>query len=289
MRAYATIQDAMAMGTGVERTFHCGNPDHVDRNASASVNSITGAFLCYSCGWKGKIDTENFEIDVSEVGKQLAKLVTELETDPRTLTESWLSQYDAAGPGEYWLSRFSPEICREFRLGMDYERNAAVMPVRSLNGKPLGVLRRYLDDTKPKYKYPFGVDMSEYLFAYDKCDGDIIILTEGPTDTIAAWEVGHEAMAIYGSNMSKAQRDAIIRYSPKAIVAAFDMDDAGERAAREVTNRFPQFPCERPRWGTYKDLASMPVDVRREVLDSIRKNILLQLAQPSRVVLGYEA
>jgi hypothetical protein len=288
MAVYSTVQDALTSGTGIERTFHCGNPDHNDKTASASVNAITGLFICYSCGWRGKVDVESFEIDVSEVGRQLSKLVDHLEARELTLTESWLSQYDAAGPGEYWLSRFTAPICREFRLGMDYEHNSATIPIRSLNGVPLGVILRRLDDTKPKYKYPFGMDISQYLFAYHKCTGDIIILTEGPTDTIAAWEVGFQAMAINGANLSKAQKDALIRYQPKGLILAFDMDEAGDRVARMVTSSFPEFHTYRPTWDGYKDLASMPLSERMFALSEAEKNILSRLAQPAPNALVYE-
>lgn len=290
MRAYSTIQDAMSLGTGVERQFHCGNPDHEDRNASASVNSITGAFLCYSCGWKGKIDVDNYEIEISMVGRQLDKLSRALEEPERELTESWLSMFDAAGPGEYWLSRFSEAVCRDFRLGVDYVTESATIPLRDAKGRPLGVIRRSLG-RGPKYLYPPDVDISDYLFAYERCDDDIIVLVEGATDAIASWEVGHQAMAIYGSRMSKAQEKLIDRYDPKALILAFDMDEAGDRAAREVTARYPYIEVTRPEWRDreYKDLASMPLDLRKEVLNLSRTIIVNRLAQPRSNVLTYES
>jgi len=281
MRAYATIQDAMSLGSGVERAFHCGNPDHSDRNASASVNSLTGAFLCYSCGWSGKIDVNNYEIDLTEAGRQLSKLVTQLEATPRELTESWLDQFDASGPGEYWLGRYGAPICRRFRLGMDYHLNAAVIPLRSLNGAPMGVIRRNLDNG-PKYQYPKGVDISELLFNFEGCEDDIVVLTEGATDTIASVEVGYDAMAIYGSRMSKAQHLALSKYAPKAIMLCFDMDEAGDRAARDVTRMFPELITERVLWDAYKDLASMPVRTREQVLHDSYTKIVSRLAHAPR-------
>lgn len=288
MRVYRSIEEAMASGIIGEATIPCPSPDHEDRSPSASVNTAKGLWVCYSCGAAGYIDVESYEISQTAVARHLAKLTHQLETENRSLTESWLSQYDASGPGEYWLSRFSAPVCRAFRLGMDYEANAATIPLRGLLGSPMGVIRRSLNEGETKYKYPLGVDVSKLIFNYHDCQGEIIVLTEGATDTIAAVEAGHEAMAIFGSNLSKSQRDAVVRYWPKALILAFDMDDAGERAARAATAAFPELVTVRARWDGYKDLASMPVEERAEVLSQFGNEALSRLDHTSPVVLAYE-
>lgn len=47
--------DAGFKGHGPEHKFHCPNPDHDDKNPSASFNSNTGAWNCYKCGVGGGI------------------------------------------------------------------------------------------------------------------------------------------------------------------------------------------------------------------------------------------
>lgn len=273
-----TIEEAMSSGATGEVNIICPNPDHDDRNPSAWVNTLSGLWVCFSCGAGGKIDTENYEIDMGAATKELARLTMLMEKEGVERTEGWLSQFDSSTPGDYWLGRFSAATCREFRLGVDYHRNQATIPLRDLNGVPLGVIRRNLGDG-PKYVYPTEIDISDYLFAYHQCTDDVVILTEGATDTIAAWEVGHQAMAIYGSRLSKAQRIALEKYNPKALILAYDQDEAGDQAARNTAAWFPHLVVERAEWGHYKDLSSMPITVRRIALQIARRNVRNRLAQ----------
>lgn len=268
--AHVSLEDALAFGHGNERQFSC--PVHEDTNPSASVNVIKGLWICYGCGAKGKVDVDSIEIPPEALARQLRKLSEALEASgPRTYSESWLKVFTANGPGDYWLSRFTPEACAKFDLGMMPDGSAATYPLRDSSGVILGVVERNLSEDGPKYKYPFGVDMTDYLFNYHACEGDEIVLTEGATDTIAAWEAGYEAMAIYGARLTVAQRGLLARYAPRKLILGFDQDEAGRRAAAGVQQAFPEVEVIAPTWpataqGVKQDLASMPVATRKAVL-----------------------
>lgn len=263
MRAYQGIEDALALGRGTERSFICHV--HEDHNASASVNALSGAWICYACGAKGKVDVDNVEVPAGVVLSELTRLDETINSEPITYSEGWLNLFDATGPGEYWLSRFGEQTCRHFRLGYDPSTNAATYPLRSIAGAVTGVVRRSLLPDGPKYLYPRGTDVSKLLFNYHGCNGDVVILVEGATDAIAAYEAGYESMAIYGSHLSRAHIRLLNAYSPKRIIAAFDQDKAGEQAYEAVRRAFGVI-VERPHWAQYKDLSEAPLEARQEIL-----------------------
>lgn len=272
MNAWGSIEEALTIGHGVERLFLCHA--HEDTRASARVNSLTGLWLCFACGAKGWVDADKVHVSPDAVVRELKKLEDSLTHEQVIYSESWLNQFDALGPGEYWLGRFSPETCSLYRLGYDPATDAAVYPLRDNQGQVLGVVRRSLLDDGPKYLYPRGVDVSTMLFDRHRCQGDVVYLVEGATDAMALREIGVEAMAVYGSRLSRAQRTLLAAYSPTKIVAMFDQDSSGEAAARSVRAAFGEIVV-RPTWDGYKDVSAMPVEVRRHVavkaLDNSRR------------------
>lgn len=279
--AYSSLEEAVSSGHGTERQFLCHV--HEDSNASASVNVVKGLWVCYGCGAGGRIDTDAIEINPDWLSRDLRRLEETLATGgPKTYSEEWLRLFTAAGPGDYWLSRFTPEACEHFNLGMLPDGSAAVYPLRDQNGMIRGVVERNLSQEGPKYKYPFGTDTTDFLFNYHRCSGDEIVLVEGATDAIAAWEAGYEAMAIYGSRLSAAQQALLRRYAPKRLLLAFDQDEAGQRAVHAVQLAFPEVEVVPVVWpattrdGVKQDLASMPIPTRKYALSG-------RLAQTGRV------
>lgn len=276
--SYRTIEEALTVGTGTERSFVCHV--HADTNPSASVNALTGLWVCYTCGAGGKIDLDRIDIDPEVVTRELRKYTHLVENETRYYAENWLSLYDSNGPGDYWLSRFSLETCQRFRLGHDLDGEWATYPLRDNQGRVLGLVRRNLTEEGPKYKYPHGLDISNYLFNYHACSSEILVLTEGATDAIASVESSYDALAVYGSRMPAKQRLALRRYAPKGLVMAFDSDKAGDRAARVWGEAFPEVVSVRAHWHpAYKDLAAMPVEYRTHVLSEAVEQVEMGLAQ----------
>jgi 5S rRNA maturation endonuclease (ribonuclease M5) len=202
--------------------------------------------------------------------REVDNAVAVLENSRRTIfPESWLTLYDGGGPGDYWLSRFSMETCQHFRLGRDPISAQPTYPLRANNGRVLGVVKRSLSESKedgPKYKYPFGVDVSHLLFGYHEADSDDVMIVEGATDAIAAWEVGEAPLALYGSRISWHQRKLIYKYAPRTIWVATDQDREGHRLAEDLKMVFPTIDVRRLRWDGVKDLASIPRDLRAQAL-----------------------
>ena len=262
MKAH-TLAEAMVAGTGVERPFLC--PDHPDTRPSASYNVVKNVWYCYTCGSRGHGD-EHTEASLDALQKYLW---THTHT-PEIYPESWLSLYDAGDLHPYWLGRFSDRAVRHFRLGYDAERDAATYPLRDAGGRVIGVVRRRLGENEgPKYCYPYGVDIGDYLFNYTADARQVVTLTEGATDAIALWEAGVDAFAIYGSRMSARQVRLIDRVDPTIVLCAFDMDEAGANAYGHVCELLPHRVVARVVWDCDhgKDMNELEVQSRQRVVD----------------------
>lgn len=265
---YASIEEAMTSGYGIERSFLCHA--HEDRNASASVNSVTGLWFCYACHARGKFDMTRIDFDPYQVKRSLDLMIERVEAESRVYPESWLSQFDASGPGRYWLSRFHLDTCTRHRLGQSFNRQVATIPFRDNAGRVLGVIRRDLTGLDhAKYRYPSGVDMQDYLYNYHRVTGRTILLTEGATDTIAADEAGFPgALAVYGSSLSRSQVILINKLDPARVLCAFDQDKAGRDGFARLSWDLRHYRVERMTWPMWKDLSSIPLPIRTRLIQT---------------------
>lgn len=262
MKAH-TLSEAMAMGSGLERSFLC--PDHPDTRPSASLNVVKNVWYCYTCGSKGHAD-ENAEASLDALQKYLW---TQSHT-PDIYPEQWLNLFDAGHAHPYWLGRFGEDAVRHFRLGYDNEADAVTYPLRDSGGRVLGVVRRRLGDDSdgPKYKYPYNVDISDYLFNYTPDARSVVVLVEGATDAVALWEAGVDAFAVYGSRMSLRQVRLIDRIDPQIVLWAGDMDEAGANAYTHVYEMLQHRVVGRVRWDYKlgKDMAELDPKIRGRVV-----------------------
>lgn len=262
-----SLEEALLHGHGIERRFRCHV--HNDSNPSASVNSLTGKWFCYTCHAHGGLDMDSIEFDPFSMRRQVQHIQEVMERSETIYPESWLTTYDSLGPGSYWLSRFNEQTCRDHRLGQSADGSFATIPLRKSNGEIIGVIERDLTgESESKYRYPVNIKLSKLLYNYHRATSGVLVLTEGATDAIAFDEVtpGH-AMAIYGNRLTRAQARLLIRYSPDRIVVATDQDKAGEVAYKTILRLIDGYcPVVRLVWDTYKDLASIPVHERADLV-----------------------
>lgn len=260
-----SLAQALSTGYGVERQFCC--PVHGDNSPSASVNTLKMVWVCYACGAHGKVGGEILaqDVDVEQFRRHLFSKNMIVSTKP----ESWLNVYDSPHP--YWYSRFSREAVEHFRLGHDYEHDAATYPLRDTSGAVLGVVLRSLGEGQ-RYHYPYGVDVGDLLFNYHDIEHRVLAITEGATDAIAGWETDLPISftAVYGSRFSARQALLVRRLDPTIIVVASDQDAAGWGLYSRILAMLPEYRVDRVTWepSQGKDLASLDVEKRREILAS---------------------
>lgn len=224
-----TLQEAVALGRGTERSFNCHL--HDDRNASASVNVDKGVWCCYGCGGKGVLDG----VPVPDTDYLMRMM---LEVTPRVFAEPWLEMYDAAYPSPYWADRFGKQVASRYRCGTHPMNGTPTYPIRNVAGWLLGVVER--TGGTPKYRYPSGVPVSRCLFAHRLLPSPVLVLVEGAADVMALDADGLDrssgvlVVGCYGAGVHAPQVEAIRQLAPRLIVAAFDDDDAGRSAARRA-------------------------------------------------------
>ena len=240
--------------SGDEWVVRCPRPEnhkHGDRNPSCGINVRTGAWLCFSCGARGGVSTlEKLYHSKAQSGvddELLHGLRQELaEARPSTRVEqaniypeSWLNQFDT--PTGYWRKRgFDDEFAAEHRLGYDLANNAVTIPIRTLDERVVGVIRRHLDpDAKPRYKYPKGFRVSRYVWGAWRGNGDVLAITEGTIDSMALWQIGVDSVALLGSHISEHQARIVRGLGATTIVSALDNDRAGQRGTHELHEQLP--------------------------------------------------
>ncbi len=226
MSTTQSLAEALLSGRGIERAFRCHV--HEDSNASASVNTTTGLWVCYACGAAGKAD-ESASIPDAET--LLAYLKG--DTPARVHAESWLDLFDINHGSKTWASRFGEDTASHFRCGTHPISGYPTYPIRDSSGQVLGVVTRQ-PDGDPKYKYPFGVSTSRTLFG-DIRPNPVVVLVEGASDVMALHESGipgdWTVLGCYGAGLHAPQVQIIADLAPRVVVTAFDNDAAGIAAA----------------------------------------------------------
>ena len=125
---------------------------------------------------------------------------------------------------------------------IDKFRGRVIIPIRDASGRAVGLGGRIMPGAEgPKYlNSPAGplFDKSRTLFAIDLAKAAIrreklTVIVEGYTDVMAAHQAGFgNVVASLGTALTRGQIDLAMRYAD-AIALAYDVDLAGDAAARE--------------------------------------------------------
>lgn len=216
----------------------CLSPDHNPRGTTASVNVVSGLWVCYSCGRGGRVEDVLSGVRIADPSPDdnLAVIEANLTAPdgPRRYPAAYLNLFKVEH--SYWQSRFSADAIEEFSLGYDYEADRCTYPLRDEEGEVVGVVYRRLDGGEPKYLYPKGVKCHDLLFGWEKWryTNKSVVLVEGAMDVVALWEAGVPALGIFGSRLSQRQARMIRMLNPNSVTCAFDMDAAGAAATYSV-------------------------------------------------------
>jgi hypothetical protein len=253
-----TLADALATGRGTERPFQC--PEHDDRVASASVNVLKGVWYCYACAAHGTIEDH-----VPTVDEALAILAGSVP--PRVLPEAWLDVFDADHASPYWVARYGIGIASANRTGTDPETGAPTYPLRDSEGRLWGVVSRH-EGAPDKYRYPWNTSTSRTLYG-PPGPANVVVLVEGASDVMALQEPGipdgWAVAGVFGAGIHFPQVALVAARNPKVILAAFDDDEAGQRASERAVAALEQVaPVLSHPWSTVgvKDAGAAPADAR---------------------------
>ena len=242
---YAAISIELPDRGGEEAAVRCfANPaahKRDDRNASCSVNLLTGLWKCHGCGLSGNPYSAAVARGLQEPrAAELAEahgLLLKVAPKPRMPSERQLAKFRA----RLWdsplivarlreLKGWTPEAMRRCGLGWDGER--IVFPIRAVKGGALkltGVVR-WVPNGKPKvlavgkrglFPAPEITSRSRPLF-----------LVEGECCAVSVWSCGHQAVGVPGAASWRMEWGA--RLANRRVVILPDADPQGRRLAEEI-------------------------------------------------------
>ena len=239
--------------TGFEIKGRC--PGHLsrtgkeDNNPSWSINADTGAHNCFSCNFRGSLnslieyqqgvgfdDVKQFinsgERNLSKAFEKLTQRPTMVE-EFNPITESMLSAF-VDPPQEALTSRgLTLTATQMFEVFWDRIKNTWIIPMRDSSTGELigwqekGYGNRYFNN------HPKGMKKAVTLFGYQKYTGGDMIVVESPLDVVRLASVGIlGGVATYGCSISNAQLN-VIRGADR-VVFAMDNDTAGRQSNKEL-------------------------------------------------------
>ena len=227
---------------------HIQRTGHEDKNPSWWINSETGAFICFSCQFKGTLaylvcylqnfftnDGPDFEAakkwlgeggELSEALNRATKKKEQVFKDLIHISEAALAAF--VEPPDYALrSRgITAEAAKHFEILWDIRKENWIIPIRNpytgvlLGWQEKGYRGRFFRN------YPTGMKKSESLFGFKQYAGGRMVVVESPLDVARLYSVGVPGgVATFGTMVSNDQINLI--RSAELIVFAMDADDAG--------------------------------------------------------------
>lgn len=280
--------DPRARESGRNRRYCCpecgGDRPRDIAHRSLVVDFESGLYLCHRCDTRGRLEEyrdqnqrEPIARRISRAGRsratahRFASVNLSPET-PRDLDRERLDLYQAASldqvGADYLLSRgLDPELARASGVKSSpswYGRPAVLFPLRDASGDVVAVQGRYIDGRAPKCRSTTGTGGAVFR-AGDPAG--VVAIAEGPVDALALCEAGLPAIAIIGARppgwMTRSLRGSIL--------IATDADEAGDRAASEISQSLRVDPSRvaRLRPHTGKDFAEAyqldPVAIRYRI------------------------
>lgn len=259
---------------------------HKDRNPSFYINADSGAFICFSCGWKGSLYTlinyRQGDVDASDWLKSEQGLTARFNRATREqpkiqeqtyITESMLSAF-VEPPIEALRSRgLTQEAAKQYGLVWDRHNKNWIIPIReSDTGKLLGWQEKG-HDRRYFRNYPTGIQKSRALFGYEQYTSGDMIVVESPLDVVRLASLGITGgVATYGALVSEYQFNLI--RGGERIILAMDNDEAGHKSNMSLFHTCKQM--EKEAWffnynnSDVKDIGGMSLDEVRFGLDNAK-------------------
>ena len=267
-----------------ERT---GHPDH---NPSFYINSDNGAFICFSCQFKGNTNSliayvQNIPYEEATtwfssadgLAKKLERAITPKSVfeEVTDITPSMMAAFTE--PTEEMLKArgIRPTVAEFFGLKYDKRKDCWIIPIvdpwdKLIGWQEKGVSGRYFNN------YPKGVRKSSTLFGYAQHSGGTMIVVESPLDVARLASVGiWGGVATYGALVSKDQIN--LMRGAENLIIAMDHDDAGRESSMRIleASHSMNFDCSFFDYSntTAKDVGGMSKDEIYSGLQNARHSV----------------
>mgnify|MGYP000049347858 FL=1 len=217
---------------GQDFVVRCLNPEHEDNNPSMHIDKLSGAYNCFSCGFKGNVfKYYNVDRDWQDLRvKKLQRAITKIRQEANGLPmPAGFVPYNRDFRG------IRKEILREYNAftHKDHE-DRIIFPIPDITGKVRAFIGRYINsDAHPRYLiFPKGADLPLFPSKVQPINGSVI-LVEGSLDALNLISGGLvNATAVLGANnIDKEKLESLRFLGVRKIYIMFDADDAGRKAA----------------------------------------------------------
>ena len=234
-----------------EEQFNIECPFHKDDKPSLSINTKKGVWICFAgcgqgslksfirkhTGWSAR-EILNFLAENSD-GYDPAKMF-ELNTPAPlglpALEEKVFPYKQYVVPKWIFDRGFDKFTLNRWGCGIT-PSNGLVIPAHNKDAKLVGwIIRREFGI--PKYVYAKGFKKSHILFGQPLVDtSNAVCITEGALDAMWLNQLGYQAVALLGMQMSKVQEDLIVGLPSKEIILCLDNDNAGKKGRDYILTR----------------------------------------------------
>ncbi|TKK84676.1 hypothetical protein FDA94_29115 [Herbidospora galbida] len=221
-----------------------------DRNPSFSINSDTGLFLCWSCGYAGAFvhlarDMLAVDLDMATawvraqgtIGATIRMLERAgLPKEPvlRPISRASLALCTAAPERELRRRGINPDIAADYRVMWDPATDSWVLPMWDPDSTALigwqekrgSRVRNYPKGLAKRNETLFGVHLPPP-------PGPLVVV-ESPLDAAIVGEVAPGAVATWGSKISDTHIDLIADRATGEVITMLDNDEAGWQATSSL-------------------------------------------------------
>lgn len=223
---------------GKDLVVSCFNPEHDDKNPSCHVDSVTGVFHCWSCGYSGNVHSE-LGAPIDELGMLRNKLRTAVKKARGLVVGHNIP--DKAIPFSEEYRGIPASIYQEveaftYSLDKDFQ-NRIWFPLYNVQGKIVSFIGRdLLNEAENKYKiHPPEAPRPMFPSVPNPRNGHLI-LVEGVFDVLNLWAKGmRNVTACLGvSGVSKDDIELMKLFGVRSIDVMLDGDSAGKDGAKKL-------------------------------------------------------
>lgn len=244
--------------------MHMQRTGKPDSHPSFSINKITFAFQCFSCGYKGS-SLSSLLIDVT--GHAPADL--DIQVKESALQRQW--QTFSADPLGQTATKIAPQLTEfhlkkvlrdvpdrflqrrrllrsavdAYQVRFDATTKQVVMPIRTPDGVLLGAQYRQVGSV---LTLPAEVPKSSTLFGHTVVsDHDHVALVESPLDAVRLYGIGVPAVSSLGAWIS-AEQIRLLARTFGTVYLALDNDRTGIEASAQAAQALRRQGCAVVPW-----------------------------------------
>jgi len=266
--------------------FNIECPFHNDDKPSLAINTKKGVWICFAGCGQGSL--KSFIRNKTGWG---AREINQFIADNSTGYDDKVFQIDNPAPlglppleekvfpfKQYMVPKwvfdrgFTKFTLNRWGCGIT-STNGLVIPAHDKDSKLVGwVIRREFGI--PKYVYAKGFKKSHILFGQHLVDtSNAVCITEGALDAMWLNQLGYQAVALLGMQMSKIQEELILDLPSKEIILCLDNDGAGKKGRdyilTRLSNRVNISYLKLPK--QYKDVQEVKnYDILKETIENRR-------------------